>query len=194
MVKNTTGGNKSKGFARKNVNASKQSSKLRTAVEVGEVYAVVVKLFGGARCLVVGMDNVERACIIRGKFRGGQRRDHTLKSGTLVLVGDRDWTSEKKDKLRECDLLEVYSDIDKERLKKSETKVDWSFANVADGTKTSSSGLNINDEDDDLFSKDTAQEEYAELMKAAITAEAKGVKTTTIAFDTDDGKVDIDDI
>lgn len=192
MVKNTTGGNKSKGFARKNVNASKQSSKLRVAEEEGEIYAVVVKLFGGAMCSVIGHDKVERGCIIRGKFRGGQRRDHTLKSGTLVLVGEREWITEKAGKVRQCDLLEVYSDIDKERLKKSVTKVDWSFANVADSAK-SSSDVNIYD-DDDLFTKDTAQDEYAALMKAAITAEAKGVKTTTIAFDTNDGNVDIDDI
>ena len=192
MVKNTTGGNKSKGFARKNVNASKQSSKLRTAVEVGEVYAAVVKIFGGTRCLVVGMDKVERACIIRGKFRGGQRRDNTLVPGKLVLVGDRDWITEKKDKLQECDLLEVYSDIDKDRLKKSDTKVDWSFANLSDGTSSSSAGFSIQEEDG-LFSKDTAQDEYVELMKATIVAEAKGVKTS-IAFDTDEGNVDIDDI
>jgi translation initiation factor IF-1 len=193
MVKNTTGGSKSKGMARKNVNAAKQSSKLRTAVEVGEVYAVVVKIFGGARCLVIGMDKIERACIIRGKFRGGQRRDNTLVPGKLVLIGDRDWTSEKKDKLHECDLLEVYSDIDKERLKKNETKVDWSFANITDGTKLSSTGISIQD-NDDLFTKDTAQDEYAELMKAAIAAESKGIKTT-IKFDTaDEGNVDIDDI
>jgi len=194
MVKNTTGGNKSKGFARKNVNASKQSTKLRIAMEDGEVYAAVIKIFGGSRCLVVGMDKVERACIIRGKFRGGQRRDNTLVPGKLILIGDRDWTSttEKTDKLRECDLLEVYSDIDKERLKKSETKVDWSFANIGDGIKSSSSS--VLQEEDILFTKDTTQDDYAEMMKAKITAEAKGVKMTTIAFDTDDGKVDIDDI
>lgn len=192
MVKNTTGGNKSKGFARKNVNASKQSSKLRVADEEGEIYAVVVKLFGGSRCSVIGVDKVERACIIRGKFRGGQRRDNTLVPGKLVLVGDRDWITEKKDKLQECDLLEVYSDIDKDRLKKSDTKVDWSFANLSDGTSSSSAGFSIQEEDG-LFSKDTAQDEYVELMKATIVAEAKGVKTS-IAFDTDEGNVDIDDI
>ena len=193
MVKNTTGGNKSKGFARKNVNASKQSSKLRVADEEGEIYGVVVKLFGGTMFSVIGHDKVERKCIIRGKFRGGQRRDHTLKSGTLVLVGDREWITEQTGKVRLCDLLEVYSDIDKERLKKSVTKIDWSFANVGDGAKSSSDDVNIYD-DDDLFTKDTAQDEYAALMKAAITAEAKGGKTTTIAFDTNDGNVDIDDI
>lgn len=194
MVKNTTGGSKSKGLARKNVNASKQATKLRTAMEDGEVYAAVIKIYGGARCLVVGMDKVERACIIRGKFRGGQRRDNTLVPGKLVLIGDRDWisTNENTDKLRECDLLEVYSDIEKERLKKSETKIDWSFTNIGDGIKSSTSGVSIQEEDV-LFSKDSTQDDYAELMKAKIAAEAKGVKTT-IAFDMDDGAIDIDDI
>ena len=68
--------------------------------------------------------------------------------------------------------------------------MNWSFANVADSKSTDEFNL---DDDDDLFSKDTTQDEYAALMKAAITAESKGAKTT-IAFDTDEGNVDIDDI
>jgi translation initiation factor IF-1 len=188
MVKNTIGGSKHKGLARKNVNSIKQATKLRVATEDGEIYAIVTKLLGGARCSVIGMDKVERACIIRGKFRGGQRRDNTLKAGTLVLVGDRDWITEKSNKLRECDLLEVYSDIDKERLKKSVTSVDWSFANIATGSKTEGDSA-----DDLVFSNDTTQDEYAELMKTEISLAAKGA-STTITFGTDGGDVDIDDI
>jgi translation initiation factor IF-1 len=191
MVKNTTGGNKGKGMARKNVNGAKQPSKLRVVAEEGELYASVVKILGGSICAVLGMDNVERHCHIRGKFRGGHRRDNMLKAGTLVLVGDWGFTSSKAGKAPECDLLEVYSDIEKERLKKSVTNVNWSFANVADSSK-STDEFNL-DDDDDLFSKDTTQDEYAALMKAAIKAESKGAKTT-IAFDTDEGNVDIDDI
>jgi initiation factor 1A len=191
MVKNTSGGSKSKGMARKNVNGAKQPSKLRVIAEEGELFAVVVKILGGSICSVVGMDNVERHCHIRGKFRGGHRRDNMLKAGTLVLVGDWGFTSSKAGKAPECDLLEVYSDIEKERLKKSVTNVNWSFANVADSSK-STDEFNL-DDDDDLFSKDTTQDEYAALMKAAIKAESKGAKTT-IAFDTDEGNVDIDDI
>jgi len=190
MVKNSSGGSKSKGMARKNVNGSKQPSKLRVIAEQDELYASVVKILGGAICRVLGMDNVERNCHIRGKFRGGHRRDNMLKAGTLVLVGDWGFTSSKAGKAPECDLLEVYSDIEKERLKKSVTNVNWSFANVADSKSTDEFNL---DDDDDLFSKDTTQDEYAALMKAAITAESKGAKTT-IAFDTDEGNVDIDDI
>jgi translation initiation factor IF-1 len=190
MVKNTSGGNKSKGMARKSVNGAKQPSKLRVVAEEGELYAVVVKILGGKNCLVLGMDKVERNCHIRGKFSGGQRRDNMIKAGTLVLVGDWGFTSSKAGKAPDCDLLEVYNDVEKERLKKSVTSVNWSFANVADSKSTDEFNL---DDDDDLFSKDTTQDEYAALMKAAITAETKGVKTT-IAFDADDGKVDIDDI
>jgi initiation factor 1A len=192
MVKNTTGGNKGKGMARKNVNGAKQPSKLRVVAEEGELYAVVVKILGGSICSVVGMDNVERHCHIRGKFRGGHRRDNMLKAGTLVLVGDWGFTSSKAGKAPECDLLEVYSDIEKERLKKSVTNVNWSFANVADSSKSTDEFNPV--DDDDLFSKDTTQDEYAALMKAAIKAESKGIKAA-IAFDTaDDGNVDIDDI
>ena len=191
MVKNTSGGSKSKGMARKNVNGAKQPSKLRVVAEEGELYAVVVKILGGAICSVVGMDNVERHCHIRGKFRGGHRRDNMLKAGTLVLVGDWGFTSSKAGKAPECDLLEVYSDVEKERLKKSISSVEWSFANVADSK--SSSEFDIGD-DTLMFSNDATQDEYAALMKAAIAAESKGAKTTTIAFDADDGKVDIDDI
>jgi len=190
MVKNTSGGSKSKGMARKNVNGAKQPSKLRVVAEEGELFAVVVKILGGAICFVLGMDNVERNCHIRGKFRGGHRRDNMLKAGTLVLVGDWGFTSSKAGKTPECDLLEVYSDIEKERLKKSVTNVNWSFANVADSKSTDVSNV---DDNTLVFSNDATQDEYAALMKAAIKAESKGAKTT-IAFDADEGNVDIDDI
>jgi translation initiation factor IF-1 len=190
MVKNISGGNKGKGMARKNINGAKQPSKLRVVAEEGELYASVVKILGGAICFVLGMDNVERNCHIRGKFRGGHRRDNMLKAGTLVLVGDWGFTSSKAGKAPECDLLEVYSDIEKERLKKSVTNVNWSFANVADSKSTDE--FNV-DDDTLVFSNDATQDEYAALMKAAISAQSKGAKTT-IAFDADEGNVDIDDI
>jgi len=190
MVKNTSGGSKSKGMARKNVNGAKQPSKLRVIGEEGELFAVVIKILGGAICCVLGMDNVERHCHIRGKFRGGHRRDNMLKAGTLVLVGDWGFTSSKAGKAPECDLLEVYSDVEKERLKKSVTNVNWSFANVADSKSTDE--FNV-DDNTLVFSNDSTQDEYAALMKAAISAQSKGAKTT-IAFDTDEGNVDIDDI
>ncbi len=183
MVKNTTGGSKHKGMARKAVNASKQRSRLRKIEEEGEAYAVVIKLMGGARCSVLGMDNVERDCIIRGKFRGKGKRDNTIRAGVMVLVGDRDWSTTSEDKRPVCDLLEVYSDIDKERLKKDETSIDWKFV-LGVGEVVRAPEIT----EDVEFGDNIVDEEY----HRQIAAET-GKGSVSIAFGYEE-EVDIDDI
>ena len=123
MVKNVTGGNKMKGQARKNSTThSRQVSKLRVIEQEGEVYAQVSKMLGNCMCHV-DTEDCKLLCIIRGKFRGRGKRDNILKSGTWVLVGLREWDSvptsgsEEGVKMQKCDLLEVYTDHDKDRLK-----------------------------------------------------------------------------
>tara|TARA_B110000261_G_scaffold157116_1_gene191764 strand:+ start:273 stop:827 length:555 start_codon:yes stop_codon:yes gene_type:complete len=114
MVKNT-GGNKSKRQGRKHVNAPQQRS-VRYIQEEGEVYAVVTKLFGGSNCEVMCMDGKVRLCVIRNKFRGRDKRDNTISPNVWVLVGIRDWEA-RIGKPQKCDLLEVYSDGDREKIK-----------------------------------------------------------------------------
>jgi initiation factor 1A len=133
MVKNTTGGSKTKGQARKLVaDKSKISKFLRMAQEEGEVYAKVEKLLGNGMCHVLCLDKVTRLCFIRGKFRGRGKKDNLLTMGTWVLVGLREWenntTSSAMDSkpTQKCDLLEVYNDMDKERLK-STVHEDWNI-------------------------------------------------------------------
>jgi len=121
MVKNTKGGTGHKSQARKYENTGKQSNfKTRHSEDEHEHYAQVVAMLGNGMCHVICKDGKKRLCIIRGKFRGRGKRDNTLTNGKWVLVGGRDFESEKtgegKD-LEKCDLLEVYSDLDKERLK-----------------------------------------------------------------------------
>ena len=181
MVKNTTGGSRHKSMARKAFNAPR--SALRKKTEEGEVYAVVTKILGGAMCHVIGMDKEERNCVIRGKFRGGKKRDNTIRTGVLVLVGDRDWSSVQKGKLPMCDLLEVYSDSDKDRLKTLDTSVDWSFSvNVGEvvSSNTFDTGLEFGD--------NTINEEYEKLVQDE-TAEVIG----GLDFD-HEGEIDIEDI
>jgi hypothetical protein len=55
MVRNTFGGNKSKGFARKNF--TKKDNGLRISEESDEIYAQVVKLLGGSACHVIDINN-----------------------------------------------------------------------------------------------------------------------------------------
>ena len=114
MVKNT-GGNKSKRQGRKYVTAPQQQS-VRYIKEEGEVYAVVTKLFGGSNCEVMCMDGKARLCVIRSKFRGRDKRDNTISPNVWVLVGIRDWEA-RIGKPQKCDLLEVYSDGDREKIK-----------------------------------------------------------------------------
>jgi initiation factor 1A len=197
MVKNVTGGNKHKGQARKFANNSKQiSNKLRVVIEEGEVYAQVIKMLGNGMCHVTCLDRITRLCIIRGKFRGRGKRDNTLKNGTWVLVGIREWDAEKtgNDKdLQKCDLLEVYSDLDVDRLKKM-VDCDWSCFIENDAMFTNTKAK------DDISFEDENSEEYKKLMEEEIMTSNK-VKTISLKInnyvnDTNDGndEINIDEI
>ena len=88
MVKNSGGGKRAKGLARKNVNnKSSQEKPLRVAQDEDEIYAIVTKLFGNGMCDVLCMDNVTRLCHIRGIFRGRAKRDNCIELGAWLLVG-----------------------------------------------------------------------------------------------------------
>jgi len=118
MVKNNTGGNKSKKFGRKHLSTGNSNRALREVEDEDEMYAAVVKLFGHGRCEVMCNDGKTRDCVIRNKFRGRGKRDNMLNMGTWVMVGLRSWEVIKEDKKETCDLLEVYSESEKEKLKK----------------------------------------------------------------------------
>lgn len=115
MVKNTKGGGKQKKQGRKFINAP-SDKKVRYAVDENEIYAVVEKLLGNGMFMAVDAMNKEHLCVMRNKFRGRSKRDNNVTLGAWVLIGKRDWESTTKPK---CDLLEVYNDYEKEKLKAS---------------------------------------------------------------------------
>lgn len=115
MVKNN-GGNKAKKFARKSINVVERGT--RFAKLDGELYAIVIKLLGNNNCEVLGIDGEIRMCVIRKKFSGKGKRDNLLYKGKWILIGLRDWQITKKEK-EKCDLLEVYSDFNKEMIIKN---------------------------------------------------------------------------
>lgn len=115
MVKNL-GGNKCKKQARKKVTVPQERKlRYRNKSESEEKYAIVTKIYGGANCSVICMDNVTRHCIIRNKFRGRDKRDNTISVNSWILVGVREWEA-RGDKPQKCDLLEVYNDSEKDKL------------------------------------------------------------------------------
>jgi hypothetical protein len=186
MVKNL-GGNKSKGFARKNM--VKKDHLLRTAEDDAELYAQVKKIYGGKMCQVVTLTGDELLCHIRGKFAGRGKRDNFIAVGSWLLVGKREWETETKGKLPNCDLLEVYSEIDKNKLKNNITSVNWSPFIVADSKNTS--GIALEDGEDFVFA-DEKTLEYNELIETQVAAEQTG-KPAFVTMD--DGEIiNVDDI
>jgi translation initiation factor IF-1 len=140
MVKNTTGGSKAKGQARKVGGGGGQTHRLHISHDELEVYAVAVRAYGNAMFEVLCCDNVKRLCHIRGKFKGRGKRDNFISVGTYLLVGLREWESQDaligKNKLPNCDLIVVYSDQDKDRLRTDESHIDWDvLKTMADSQK-----------------------------------------------------------
>ena len=186
MVKNF-GGKKTKGMARKNLTA-KPSNILRLSTNEYEKYAQVSKLLGNGMCHVLCHDNITRLCHIRGKFRGRGKRDNLVKVGSLLLVGIREYeTCGDGKKLQNCDLLEVYADHDKEKLKQSDTTINWRLLTVNLMTNEKA------DDADEVQFMDNVQEEYYELMNSKINKDSKSTPVQSVAFEEED-EIDIDDI
>jgi translation initiation factor IF-1 len=178
MVKNTNGGSKAKGFARKHANNNNNNNDVRVVEQEGEIYAVVTKMCGGGMFQCYGIDHVERLCHIRGSFSGRKKRDNIVVNGGWVLIGLREWdrkdeekqttssssTTTKKVKLPQCDLLEVYNDKDREKLLAT-VKENWKILMKHDPTRI---GF---DEDEEViaFGKTEEDEEFG--FKFATAAE-----------------------
>ena len=131
MVRNEGGGNKMKHLARKHVNGSSQQANkfLRVSQCKEEVYAYIIRILGNSMCMVKCVDGYERLCHIRGKFTGRSKRENALSQGTWVLIGLREWDMDKEfaskvsktdKKVQKCDLLEIYSSAEREKLRVQE--------------------------------------------------------------------------
>jgi len=156
MVKNT-GGNKAKKLASKTFNVVVRAT--RFASIKGEVYAIVTKMMGGSICEVLCIDGITRQCVIRRKFSGKGRRDNWLCRGKWILVGLRDWENTSKAK-ETCDLLEVYSDNDKEKLiKNSKDSFRIFLSVVTDACEGVNTEIEfINSRENDLFEEENRED------------------------------------
>jgi initiation factor 1A len=188
MVKNVSGGNKSKGFARKNL--IKKDYSLRTSEDEAEVFAQVTKVLGGAMCHVSLIDGTQMLCHIRGKFRGRGKRDNFIGNGTWLLVGKREWEKESSSgKLLNCDVIEVYNDADKVKLINNLTSVNWSSFIMNDSKMLGSDGA---EPDGGIIFADEKTQEYQDLIQAHLASAQVGKSS---AITTDNGEViDVDDI
>ena len=175
MVKNTQGGSGHKKFGRKFTTSAAKNNRLRVSEDDAEVYAIVTKMLGNNMFHCCCIDGITRLGHIRGKFTGRGKRDNIVQGGKWVLIGLREWDtstekSSAKVKMQQCDLLEVYSDSDKLRLKDSISE-DWSILDKNDVSRTATA--ETSDEIDGFIfgtERDFERERLIEEMKSA-TAE-----------------------
>ena len=146
MPKNTKGGSGHKSLASKDCYTAKANAKTRISVDEYELYGQVKSMTGNGMCIVFCQDSKFRLCIIRGKFKGKGKRDNIIVAGSWVLVGLREFETEhdvgiidpgtlsgkqkEKNKLDKCDLLELYSEKDKNYLKSEINLPCWSQFNL----------------------------------------------------------------
>jgi translation initiation factor IF-1 len=101
-------------------------SGLRISQNKSEIYGVVKRLNGNTFD-VTCIDDKERRCFIRGKFKGRGKRDNIIEVDKWVLIGLREFQQvpselvlvNGKKEMEMCDLLEVYSSSEKETLKRT---------------------------------------------------------------------------
>lgn len=203
MVKNTTGGNTNKKFARKHAtsSSSKAGHKLRISEDEGELYAITTKNLGNNMFHAIATDGMTYLVHIRGKFSGRGKRDNIIEGGVWVLIGLRDWsnrlpaTSGGKLKMVQCDLLEVYTELDKTRLKEAVSE-DWDVLLLNDPTKIDKKEDPYQDEIKWQTEKDVEQAVLLAQIKSGCSAKIAlaSASTSDTAAERTDMEIYVDDI
>ena len=149
MPKNTGPGGKK--FKKIKHNLVSNTRQLELAEE-GQKYALVKKLLGNGRTLVIFINDanvgVERLARIRGSLR---KKKQWVKAGNFILISVREYEDEK------VDIIHVYNDMEMNELKSKEhiPKELLKISNNTNSIKTDKSGkINASSiQDDDEFSE-----------------------------------------
>lgn len=183
MVKNT-GGNKSKKVARKNAGSnSGNSQEVRRVSDPCEMYAAVTKIYSSRRCDVTGTDGKTYQCNVRGKFLKNKRAgNNALVPGVWIIIGFYDWEV-RGDGSKTCDLLEIYSPIEKEKLKQLEAHNLAAIMNIGEmeGTENEFTFSKFKETEEEENIDSSSSEEEAidkEIIAPAVVVKQPPVKTT----------------
>jgi hypothetical protein len=109
------------------------------------------------------------------------------------MVGDRSWEGTSDGKLEKCDLLEVYNEADKKKLRSDDPSGKWDVLDTADPEKA---GLNTTTTDDFEFDTSVDKTDAELALEAELAAEASGkIKNNAQSVTSQFGEIiDIDDI
>ena len=155
MVKNA-GGNRAKKQGSKYQNTDFRKT-TRFSKHPDEIYAAVIKEYGGGRALIKCVDGEERILIIRNKFKGKSKRQNYIKAGVWVLAGKREWECLKASAKENCDLLEVYTQEDARFLRNNVT-ASWEMLSGIGSVCEEQDQPESNPDYDNYFSDEEQQE------------------------------------
>ena len=110
-------------------------------------------MIGNGQCIIMGIDERERLCIIRNKFAGRNKHSNLITIGSWIMFGRRSWETPKDGKLEKCDMLEVYSNNEKHILLQ-EGKHNMLILQRQENKLNNVGNDDINDEENTLFTVD----------------------------------------
>ena len=184
MPRNIHGGNRAKKQARKSSAPTNGSNSfLRIPKEKDEKFGVVTKMFGHGQMEVQCIDGKKRLCIIRNKFKGKGKQNNIIKINMWVLVGLRSWEV-KTNKKETCDLLEMYSEEDKQKLRER-VAIDFSPLNTE-----SSKEENALIEESNIIFENIENSENSETNQSIQTNQSSNL----FEFNDSDDEINIDEI
>jgi hypothetical protein len=159
------------------------------------MYAVITKIYGGKTCQVMCDDGVSRRCTIRRKFMMSRRGDNALAVGSWIMAGLYDW-EKRSDGSQTCDILEVYSVGEREKLKQTvNTKIlkhIMAVNNALDDNKNGSEFV-FSDTLADIANEEEEEEsEEEEVVKVAPIIPLKDLLSVKTAKNDNDTKDQLD--
>jgi hypothetical protein len=158
MVKNTTGGTKTKGLARKHVNgrAGGGRSVLRLPEDKLEIVVAVGSMLGNGMCEVFNNDGERFIAHIRNKFKGRHKRSNLIATNKIILCGYREWEKPFKN----LDVIFIYDDDNIDELRNIPTitihnlftRIDSNkFTTTFDNTLSNDFKFTANDQEHELY-------------------------------------------
>ena len=152
MVKNTTGGTKTKGLARKHVkSAGGGGGALRLPEEELEVIVAVDSMLGNGMCRVFNEKGDSFIAHIRNKFKGRHKRANLISKNSIILCGYREWENPYKN----LDVIFIYDDYNINQLRQNPTINIQNIIKRITNTYTNNDDNNDDDDADALvFTQD----------------------------------------
>ena len=149
MVKNTTGGTKTKGLARKHVKSAGGGGSAALRLPEGELEVIVAvdSMLGNGMCRVFNEKDDSFIAHIRNKFKGRHKRANLISKNSIILCGYREWEKPYKN----LDVIFIYDDYNISQLRENPTiNIQNIIKRITTPYTNTNTNTNNNNDDDAL--------------------------------------------